>query len=129
MNEGSEDKKLLALGRELSEHLLRQSDQRDNEALLQARRRALQTIKPRPRGVTRHNYWLPATVMTGTAAAFAMVIILQWHGTSAPVSKEHDASLTNQLAETTGPWNENLDMLQSMDFTLWLDMAEPQDAG
>ena len=129
MNEGSEDKKLLAFGRELSEHLLRQPDQRDSEALLQARRRALQTIRPRAYGVMRHNYWLPAAAMTGMAAAFAMVIILQWHGPSAPISEEHDAALTNQLAEANGPWNENLDMLQNMDFSLWLDMAEPQDAG
>jgi hypothetical protein len=31
--------------------------------------------------------------------------------------------------EDEAPWHENLDMLQNMDFTLWLDMADPEDAG
>lgn len=130
MSEIPEERKLLELGRELSERLLRQSDPRDSEALFQARRRALQAITPPARATAKRGGWLPAAVIT-SITAFAIAMILHWWDDS-PLQNdtgEHSDFLAKNFTADEAPWNENLDMLQNMDFSLWLDMADPQDAG
>ena len=62
MSDKPEEKQLLELGRDLSEHLLRQTARQDREALFQARRRALLTIKAHERYTKRSGGWLPAAV-------------------------------------------------------------------
>jgi hypothetical protein len=130
MNDEPEDRKLLELGRELSEHLLCRSDRRDSEALFQARQRALLAIASRERAPSRRGGWLAATAVAGVAALSVVMILRLWDGAS-PQGRpdEHAAFLAKNLMEDEAPWHENLDMLQNMDFTLWLDMADPEDAG
>ena len=136
MNDEQKEKQLLELGRELSERLLSQSDQRDDEALLRAlssvRRRssALRASTPSSRATVRHGGWLPAAVVTG-AAAFAVIMMLRiWDGSPEQYAPdEHSPFLATNFTADEGPWDENIDMLRDMDFSLWLDMAGLEDAG
>ena len=130
MNDEQKEKQLLELGRELSERLLSQSDQRDDEALLRARRRALRASTPSSRATVRHGGWLPAAVVTG-AAAFAVIMMLRiWDGSPEQyTSDEHSPFLATNFTADEAPWDENIDMLRDMDFSLWLDMAGLEDAG
>ena len=130
MSNDSEEKKLLELGRDLSEQLLRQVDHQDREALLQARRQALQGAAPATRKSAQGRNWLPAAVVAGIAFLSIVLISQLWNGN--PLHNGYDergAFLANNIMEDDAPWNENLDMLQNMDFTLWLDMAGPENAG
>ena len=125
-----EEKKLLELGRDLSEHLLRQTAHQDREALFQARRQALLTIKPHQRYTKKSGGWLPAAVVTGIAALAVVMISQRWDESPLQdASQEHSAFLANNFMDNDAPWNEDPDMLQNMDFSLWLDMAGPEDAG
>ena len=125
-----EEKKLLELGRDLSEHLLRQTAHQDREALFQARRRALLTIKPHQRYTKKSGGWLPAAVVAGIAAFSIVMISQRWDKHPLQdASQEHSTFLAKNLMDDDAPWNEDLDMLQNMDFSLWLDMTEPEDAG
>jgi hypothetical protein len=130
MNNEHSDENLLGLGRELSQHLLRHSDPRDEEALYQARRRAFAAGALPHRNVKRNGAWLAAVAATGLAAFTIVMVSHLWDGTSERnIPGEHDAFLAKSFTEDEAPWRENLDMLQNMDFSLWLDMADPEDAG
>jgi hypothetical protein len=130
MNDEPEEKELLELGRELSEHLLRRTEERDREALFQARQRALLTTVSRERAPSRRGGWLAATAAAGVAALGIVMVAHVWDGVSPPGHPDgREAFLAKNLMEDEAPWHENLDMLQNMDFTLWLDMADPEDAG
>jgi len=130
MSDDRDEKKLLELGRDLSEHLLRQTAQQDREALLQARRRTVLTIKTHERSALKSGGWLPAAVVTGIAALSIVMISQRWdRHTLQDASQEPGAFLAKNLMDDDAPWNEDPDMLQNMDFSLWLDIAGPEDAG
>jgi hypothetical protein len=130
MNDEPEEKKLLEMGRDLSKHLLRQTAQQDQEALLQARRRALLAIKTHERSTARSGGWLPAAVVTGIAALSIVMISQRWDKHPLQeAQQEHSTYLAKNVMDADAPWNEDLDMLQNMDFSLWLDMAGSEDAG
>ena len=130
MNNENSDEKLLSLGRELSQHLLRHSGPRDEEALYQARRRALAPNASTHRSVRRNSAWLAGIAATGIAAFTIVMVSHLWDGISGGnIRNEHDTFLAKNFTEDEAPWRENLDMLQNMDFSLWLDMADPDDAG
>ena len=130
MNDTPEEKKLLKLGRDVSEQLLRQTARHDREALFQARRRALLTIKAYEHSAVKSGGWLPAAVVAGIAAFSIVMISQRWDKHPLQdASQEHSTFLAKNLMDDDAPWNEDLDMLQNMDFSLWLDMTEPEDAG
>ena len=80
---------------------------------------------------TRIGGWLTATAVAGVAVLGIMIIPRMWDGTSSQHQPDQNNDfLSKNFMEDEAPWHENLDMLQNMDFTLWLDMAEPEeDAG
>jgi hypothetical protein len=123
----AEEKKLLELGRELSERLLRQPERHTSEALFQARQRALQKITPRtPAG----GKWFPAAVAMGIATLGIVMLLRLWNGSELQTNADdHGAFMVKTLTAEDAPWDENPEMLENMDFTLWLDMAGPEDAG
>ena len=131
MSDTPEEKKLLDLGRDVSEQLLRQTDHHDREALFQARRRALLTIKAHEHSTMKSGGWLPAAVVAGIAALSILMVSQRWdkHPLQDATQEQHSAFLAKNLMDDDAPWNEDLDMLQNMDFSLWLDMAGPEDAG
>ena len=130
MSDDRDEKKLLELGRDLSAHLLRQTAQQDREALFQARRRAVLTIKTHERSALKSGGWLPAAVVTGIAALSIVMISQRWdRHPLQEAQQEHSAFLAKNLMDADAPWTEDPDMLQNMDFSLWLDMAGPEDAG
>ena len=131
MNDTPEEKKLLKLGRDVSEQLLRQTARHDREALFQARRRALLTIKAHEHSTMKSGGWLPAAVVAGIAALSILMVSQRWdkHPLQDASQEQHSAFLAKNLMDDDAPWNEDLDMLQNMDFSLWLDMAGPEDAG
>lgn len=125
----AEEKKLLELGRALSERLLQQPERRTSDALFQARQRALQKITVRTRH-TPAGKWFPAAVAV-SLATFGIVMLLRlWNGSELqPDADDHGAFMVKTLAAEDAPWEENPEMLENMEFTLWLDMAGPEDAG
>ncbi len=126
MNDDIKQYELLKMGRELSEHLDRQTDPRGNDALLAARRRALRSITEREDRIRPHTGWLPAAAVA-SIAAISVAFVIHFQNDAAP--EEHDALLASNFIESEGPWQENPEMLQDMDFTLWLDMTDSEDAG
>lgn len=123
MSDDTEHRELLALGHALEERLSRRTA--DDAALLAARRRALQSIASNEdRARPRADNWFPAAAVA-SIAALSVALVFQFNlkpQNGGPIPSEH-------VVEADGPWQENPDMLQNMDFTLWLDMAEPEDAG
>ena len=126
----AEEKKLLELGRELSESLLRRPELHSSEALFQARQRALQKIGPGTQRAPAGGKWFPAAVAV-SLATFGIVMLLRlWNGSELqPDSDDHGAFMVKTLAAEDAPWEEDPEMLENMEFTLWLDMAGPEDAG
>jgi hypothetical protein len=126
----AEEKKLLELGRELSERLLRQPERHTSEALSQARQRALQKITARTQRAPDSGKWLPAAVAMGVATLGIVMLLRLWNGSELPTNADdHGAFMVKTLTTEDAPWDENPGMLENMEFTLWLDMAGPEDAG
>ena len=126
----AEEMKLLELGRELSEHLQRRSDPHTGAALVQARQRALQQIAARAQAAPGHGRWFPAAAAAGVAALGIALFLQLWNGGELqPDADEHGTFMMKTFTAEEAPWDENPEMLENMEFTLWLDMAGPEDAG
>jgi hypothetical protein len=126
----SEEQKLLALGRELSERLQDGSDPRAGEALFRARQRALQQFAAATRRAPDYGRWLPTAVAAGVATLGIVLVLQLWNGAELrPDAEDRGAFVMQTFAADEAPWDEDPDMLENMDFTLWLDMAGPEDEG
>lgn len=130
MSNETENDKLLRLGQDLSAQLYSWTAEQDGDALLQARRQALRSLAQVDQTPVRRRGWMPAAVVVGmTALLIVMVTPLWYKDASMNQQGEIQVALqTNNLLDSDAPWHEDLDMLQDIDFTLWLDMTGLEDA-
>lgn len=119
------DRRLEELGRDLYRGVLRDDDPATQDALYQARRRALAAI---PNGHQRSRWRTPAWISAGAVTASLMAIALVWY-LQPPNHVQPTPAAIPAMANDTAAWKEDPALLDNLDFAVWLDVAEPGDAG
>ena len=117
MSEQDEDKAFLERSKRLFDESVQQVDGRTQSQLNRGRQKALAELQPRT-GMRALTGWAPAT---GVAAA-AVVAAVMWNGNGPPIDVAPASTATDfeiLLDE------DNLEMLEDLEFYSWLDL----DAG
>jgi hypothetical protein len=106
--------------RELFDDSVERLDAHTRSQLTQARNRALDEVKKG--GVRRRWLWAPAGAM---ALAAIVAVMLSWNGLRS--SAEPGASALEDIDIVAD--SENLDMLEDVEFYMWLDDTAPDHTG
>lgn len=119
------DKPLEELGCDLYRRFLHVDDPATQDALYQARRRALAAI---PKGYHRRRWRGPAWISAGAVTATLMAAALVWH-LQPPIHVQSTPAAIPAMANNAAAWKEDPALLENLDFAVWLAVAEPGDAG